>query len=762
MSQSPEKNDSGSDTPTKDEEQPKLPTFTLSIVSPSVEVASPLTFPQLLVTTTVQELKAKIREVVQSKPTDSAQRLIHRGRMLERESQTMLEIFGQDSLSSLDTHTLHLVLRPAPPEPTPTRVTDPHTQNNPSNIPPPQISTPPPQFRGQPAAQILHQQHRDFNHATHTQRLQQLQREAERLQQELEAGTRAYQSQIGRLLNLGNNMPTPPTVTRNPYASTNANHTSPIEQLIAQHQRTRRVGPLGAPDTGGQPNMFTALDEMNSGRSTPQPRAPDHSSTYTREGVGPNGERWQVTINETTTTVPAGAFRSPERHNPFRSPERGSYVQQPASPVASTGNPALDLQNYLRNVDRLRAPQAPSAAPRSSSTPPSAQPGTQTPSSTPAPATTSAPSTPLTAMSPNPAASASLPNLTPTPAASTSITSSQSVEPMVYILTSPSGPRALLINNSETFYTPRVSRTRPGNGVGGRDLIGLPEYRNRNAQRARIGRGNRQRANEEVPAADFPPIHNRAQRAGVPVALQLVNVLWLVIRLIGFVWFFTSGNSSWSRFLMMSGLAIVVFLINTGVLTGVFNGIAEQFWGPIRRHLENLIPLAGPDAALVPAVNAAVVPQNGAAEANPTARLPHGQLDESQVAARILEQQRQRQAQPGWLITQIRRAEHAALLFVASLVPGVGERHIAARDNAAREAETAAAEAERRRVEAETAENGTAENGSAENGELGVAEQANDGEHTERAVEDGEAAGETTRPNAEVEREAPPAQPLVV
>lgn len=98
MSQSPEENEPGSDAPTKDEEQPKLPTFTLSIVSPSVEVASPLTFPQLLVTTTVQELKAKIREVVQSKPADSAQRLIHRGRMLERESQTMLEVFGQESV----------------------------------------------------------------------------------------------------------------------------------------------------------------------------------------------------------------------------------------------------------------------------------------------------------------------------------------------------------------------------------------------------------------------------------------------------------------------------------------------------------------------------------------------------------------------------------------------------------------------------------------------------------------------------------------
>ena len=74
----------------------------------------------------------------------------------------------------------------------------------------------------------------------------------------------------------------------------------------------------------------------------------------------------------------------------------------------------------------------------------------------------------------------------------------------------------------------------------------------------------------------------------------------------------------------------------------------------------------------------------------PRARRRHGELDEAEVATRLLEQRRR--ADGGWLLTQIRRAEHAALLFVASLVPGVGERHIAAR-----EAEANAAEAERQR-----------------------------------------------------------------
>ncbi|KAB8297044.1 hypothetical protein EYC80_002441 [Monilinia laxa] len=702
----------------------------------NTKVASPLTFPQLLATTTVEELKAKIRDVVESKPTDSAQRLIHRGRMLERGSQTMLEVFGQESLSTLDTQTLHLVLRPPPPEATPT-TTVPLSQNAPLNTAPPRTLTPPPHLRG---PQNL-QQHRDFHHAAHTnhtptERLLQLRRETERLQQEVEAGNRAYQSQVGRLMNLGNNVPAPPTVTRNPFVPPNSTPTS-IQQLIAQHQQRRAAeGRHGVQDIGGQSNMFSALDEMYTGRSTAQYRTPDHSATYTRQGVGPNGERWQVTVNETTTTVPA--FRSPvsQGHNSLQSPERASHGQYPTTAGATSGNPALDLQNLLRNVDRLRTPQTP-AVPRPSSTPPSAQPATQNiPSSTPATTVTSAPSTPLPTVPP-PAASVSVPYLTTTPSTSTRTTSSPSVEPVVYILTSPSGPRALLINNSETFYTPRASRTRQNVALGGRDLPGLPEYRNRNVQRARGAHGNRQRANEAAPV-EFAPIHNRAQRPAVPIVLQLFNVLWLIVRLVGFVWFFTSGNSSWSRFFLMSGLAVVVFLINTGVLTGVFNGVAEQFWGPIRRHLENLIPLAGPDAALVPAANAEVVPQNGAAGAGAQPRLPNGQLDETQVAARLLELQRQRQAQPGWLITQIRRAEHAALLFVAT-----------------REAE-AAAQAERNRIEAENAETGVAANG----GE--TASEANNGEHQpETAPGRGEASSENPRPNAEVQREVPPAQPLV-
>jgi hypothetical protein len=87
-----------SDAPTRDEERPEPLTFTLQVVSPSVGVASPLSFSHLPATTTIKELKAKIRDVLPSKPTDESQRLIHRGRMLGREADTMLDVFGHDTV----------------------------------------------------------------------------------------------------------------------------------------------------------------------------------------------------------------------------------------------------------------------------------------------------------------------------------------------------------------------------------------------------------------------------------------------------------------------------------------------------------------------------------------------------------------------------------------------------------------------------------------------------------------------------------------
>ena len=88
------------ETQTTGEEIPGPLRFTLHVVSPSVGVSGPLNFEGLPATTTVKELKGRIRDVLPSKPQDENQRLIHRGRMLGREAETMLEIFGQETVGT--------------------------------------------------------------------------------------------------------------------------------------------------------------------------------------------------------------------------------------------------------------------------------------------------------------------------------------------------------------------------------------------------------------------------------------------------------------------------------------------------------------------------------------------------------------------------------------------------------------------------------------------------------------------------------------
>lgn len=80
--------------------QQDAPLVNLQIVSPSVGVGN-LRFPDLPAATTVQQLKEKIRDSLQSRPADDHQRLIHRGRLLARDTDTLQQVFGEEAVSVL-------------------------------------------------------------------------------------------------------------------------------------------------------------------------------------------------------------------------------------------------------------------------------------------------------------------------------------------------------------------------------------------------------------------------------------------------------------------------------------------------------------------------------------------------------------------------------------------------------------------------------------------------------------------------------------
>ncbi|KAK3175786.1 hypothetical protein K4F52_009997 [Lecanicillium sp. MT-2017a] len=73
------------------------PVVNVQIVSPSVGVNRPLLFPGTPASTTIKQLKEKIREALPLRPADEHQRLIHRGRALMRDSDSLLDVLGAES-----------------------------------------------------------------------------------------------------------------------------------------------------------------------------------------------------------------------------------------------------------------------------------------------------------------------------------------------------------------------------------------------------------------------------------------------------------------------------------------------------------------------------------------------------------------------------------------------------------------------------------------------------------------------------------------
>jgi hypothetical protein len=71
-------------------------TANLHVVSPSFGTGRPLVFPGLAANTTIRQLKEKIRQSLPQRPTDENQRLIYRGRALQRDMDTLETVFGAD------------------------------------------------------------------------------------------------------------------------------------------------------------------------------------------------------------------------------------------------------------------------------------------------------------------------------------------------------------------------------------------------------------------------------------------------------------------------------------------------------------------------------------------------------------------------------------------------------------------------------------------------------------------------------------------
>ncbi|KAH0493642.1 hypothetical protein TgHK011_000299 [Trichoderma gracile] len=659
------------------------PVVNLQVVSPSVGVSRPLLFPGLPAATTIKQLKERIRQSLPLRPSDEHQRLIYRGRALVRDADSLQDVFGAEAIRSPDQQTIHLVLRDA--------------SDNVSSPTPPFVSSTPSPALG---AQFTNAQRQTPPHAAF-------------MGPPPPPGmARRTVLQPTPTANLNQpRMPSParshsPAHTPEQAAAFQQQHQSMTQwltqiqreamaRMVNQNQRGRaHMGMRGVGDTA--PANLGGYGSDNSGRASP---APTH--TIYRETVGPNGHSYHV---ETIVRNGAGAapVTSAPQHGGLTPTEVHSILRG-----ADTNQAPMSVANALHQSGLRRSASSASLHNRALN-----QPGITTSvfanNGSRASSGRGTPDLGLRSVSGslNPAA-ASAPSLTPSQ-------SRQGVE--VYILSSPEGPRALLFNGavSEAYYTPRVYMPPAHHQLRNRasfpNLVhGMPvhvrdsllsnramrqsthshhapaeHHQSQQQQQAPQPRQQPQQRQQDQQPRIVPLHAGNPPAIGLPqMVMQLAPHLWLLIRLALFVWFFTSPNASWSRWLTIVALALFVFILSTGLLAGV----AEQAWRPLGRHLEHVFPAMDPGhlGGQGPAAG-----RDGAPEAD-----QNGTPDPAQMAARLVAERR---GQESWIAGQLRRLERAGLLFLASIAPGVAERHIANL-----EAEARAQEARRREAEAAAA-----------------------------------------------------------
>ncbi|KAF5015897.1 hypothetical protein F66182_12597 [Fusarium sp. NRRL 66182] len=227
-----------------------------------------------------------------------------------------------------------------------------------------------------------------------------------------------------------------------------------------------------------------------------------------------------------------------------------------------------------------------------------------------------------------------------------------------YLITTPSGEQMLL--------TPPLSSTTQN--VSETSLV-FPEQQLARNQIDQLGMVPNNVLHNVVRQA---VLNQRPVRNNNDQFAQNLRRFWLFMRLYFFCYLFTDSNT-WERYLFVGLAAIVALLSESNITSRLFSIIVQ----PIQRHLEVLI------------------------HGEPPAQTQQGTNGTNNVDTNQPEQNRAQTvaAQGGF-----RRIERAFALFIASLIPGLGERQVEVR-NAAEEAARIAREQEQARIDEANAQN---------------------------------------------------------
>ncbi|KAL8823026.1 MAG: hypothetical protein Q9191_006252, partial [Dirinaria sp. TL-2023a] len=403
---------------------------------------------------------------------------------------------------------------------------------------------------------------------------------------------------------------------------------SSFQQIVAQQQQARAAaGRQGAGDNAGaqETNMQAEVSGQTPRAATPAGEQQNPSTlppnTYTalNNNQSNNGEGWRMVIQSTSTVtgVNPNLQRVPTPVNIALQQPPGA-ISQPAPPIPiplqGPGNAPMSTPNQmqlqileqeisaiqttltrgtapapsvfdnartmLRNIENINAAPGLEAMFRTQIDTLAAQADhlrmtlnrmlmqvvTQQPGSQSAP--------PSSNIEPSPS------HRNPMPFSSPSISSPSS---SVYILSSPNGPQALLVSPAGTYRAPwpmsQLDLTAQ-HSRHNRAFNHLPNNNNNNhnhhvppgPQQPRMIPANGAQAHQhQRPAAPQQQQGNEV-RDLLRLLLPLGGHLWLLIRLFGFVFFFTAGGG-FRRALLLGSIAFVVFVAQTGIFRPLIQAV---------------------------------------------------------------------------------------------------------------------------------------------------------------------------------------------
>lgn len=740
-----------------EQEGPKL-TLKFKLQPGTLPDTDTLTLPELPAKSTIGALRQHIQQAIPSHPPQERQRLLYGGRALIDNAQTLADALDVGRRPNEDMErVVHLVIRPdanaapaGPPRAMPRPQSTPNAQVNPLQPP----NAPP--IAGGINIQQLHQEHAARQQAMIQQMLR-TQQQAGQVPVPLppQQTFPGFGLPPGFRPGAGFNQAVAAQQQQRAAAGMTGvggpNGGAPRVDEAAQQTGREGVGndrPMGRAESEphGLPHMPPG-ERRPTGPGQPAPAGHPHTQQppgrpvsgqgFVMQGMGPNGER--ITINHQTMHFPN---MQPGQQMPFQMPLVPQFPQGLVPPFAGIpgqqqpqGPSALDRarenvaemqrmltelrgQNGVTDEQRTRLdslqertrevnnyidpfqlgnlnPAGRSTSPRPPNQPPNVQPQARRP--------------------PQPMTSHQFANIPGLFQAQVHANTTAQTAPMAspnevtcYLLSSPTGPHALLFHPQHGTYTTPSSVNQPVPSVGDCYRTGVfPTTLQQPATRAPptptpttqppaqpadpAPQPNNQQIALQQPAQAAADQPAPAEQAGDPLApIQgLLNNVWMLLRLLIFAYFVLGSGLGWRRPAILLAVGFLFWLVNAGPGGDRVRAAVRGWWEGVVAVPRQGVPAHADGEGEAPQQQQQRQQQGDGGRA--------GQMPTpEQVAQRLMAERQQR---GGWLREQIRPVERAVALFVASLWPGIGEAHVRARE--AEERRVAEEEAARRAREEE-------------------------------------------------------------